>query len=182
MDAGFIGDEKVRQRVENALEHILVLYEESKQTSNPKYKTEKYRTIILYVVSILEAVLFAVYAERENKIKKPEYKWKQKLSNKYICIDDGGNRCDGSTVIALKQSTDKAELEIGFQELTSFLVDEKVLKKETAERMCAISGLRNTFHFRKLGSHNCALTDVEEAFELLEYSLKHSRRFLPATK
>lgn len=181
MDAGFIGDEEVRQRVENALEYILVLYEESKRSTKPQYTAEKYRTIILYVVSILEATLFAIYAERVNKIKKVEYKWKQNLPKRYICIDDVGDACDGDVVIAFEQQIEKGEQEVGFKELTAYLVSEKILKKDTADKMCRINSLRNTFHFRKRGSHQCTLPDVEEALELLEYSLNHSRRFVSAS-
>ena len=65
MDLAFIVDHSLRQRIEDSIEYIYTLYEDSKQSDkNELYITETYRVIILYTVSIIEAVLFYIYEKR----------------------------------------------------------------------------------------------------------------------
>lgn len=177
MDQRISTSEHLPERVKNALEFIFVLYDETKTLANPKHKTEKYRTIVLYTISVLEAVLFAAYESKARKIKKCEYRRKQALPKNYICVDDTGKKYEGTLIMALEQYVEKSEPEISFQELVKHLQTENVLKKETAERILKVNTLRNMFHFRKHGTHECTVEDVEEALALLEYSLSHARRF-----
>lgn len=58
MEIGFISDSELQDRINNAIEFIFTQYEESKTNNNNRYREETYRIIILYVVSVIEALLF----------------------------------------------------------------------------------------------------------------------------
>ena len=53
----FISDATLRKRVEDSIEYIYVLFDDAKKTENKLFQEETYRVIVLYVVSIIEAIL-----------------------------------------------------------------------------------------------------------------------------
>ena len=68
-DIDFIKDEELKKRLEDSIEYIFALFEQSKGAGQKEiYLEETYRVIILYVVSVIEAVLLYFYKERGEKI------------------------------------------------------------------------------------------------------------------
>jgi hypothetical protein len=174
MDLAFITDAALRQRVEDAIEYIYTLYEESKGSDkNDLYRTETYRVIILYTISIIEAVLFYLYERKGMTIKKLEYKEKQSLPTKYLHSDTKGR-----VIIAVEKSSEKSESEISLKELIQFFVTNKVLKKETAEKLHEIMRTRNSVHLRQKGHGSCSVEQVEESLDFLVYVLTHAPKSL----
>lgn len=58
MELTFIKDTELQERIENAIEYIYTLFEQSKNVEQNKlYQQETYRVTILYVVSTIEAIL-----------------------------------------------------------------------------------------------------------------------------
>jgi hypothetical protein len=164
--AYFISDDKIKSRIDNSIEYILALYAEVHHSSKKTYREETYRVIILYCVSIIEALLLVIYTNKlDSKIYKTEYKEPHKLSENY-------QNKDGTIVVAVQKDVPKEEKEIGLRELVAFLKKNKILKKETASRITAINDRRNTFHFHKKGKTACTVQDVEEALDLINTVLR----------
>src|SRR3989338_4614638 len=100
-DLDFVEDSALRKTLENSIEYIYALFEETKaKKQNKLYQEETYRVIILYVVSAIEAVLLYFYKVREEKITYPEYKDVQILPKQYFYKDK-----EGSPVIVAVQET-----------------------------------------------------------------------------
>lgn len=172
MDLAFIVDHSLRQRIEDSIEYIYTLYEDSKQSDkNELYITETYRVIILYTVSIIEAVLFYIYEKRGSVLTKTEYKEKEYLVETYR-----NDKVPGKLVIAVERVTDKKESEISLKELIQFLCTENVIKKETEEKLLSLIKTRNSVHLRQSGGGLCSVDDVDDALQLLVYVLTHAPR------
>lgn len=166
MDLQFISNEKLRERIGDALSYILVLDANARQSNEIVFKFETYRVIILYAHSIIEALLHEAYGKLEEEIERVEYKDPSSLSKNFTHKEFK----DGEVVIAVRKSVVKTEREIGFFELVQFLED-KILKPETVERMKKLNDLRNSFHLKKVDSILCKEADVDEALQLLELTL-----------
>ncbi len=174
MELAFITNPSLRQRIEDSIEYIYTLYEESKQSDkNELFKTETHRVIILYTVSIIEALLFYIYEKKGLTITRVDYKEKEHLPESYRNI-----KVDGRIVIAIEKHTPKQESEISLRELVHFLVTEKIVKEETESKLLSIIKTRNSVHLRHKGFTTCSVADVDEALELLVYTLSHAPRFL----
>ncbi len=172
MELGFIKDQLLRQRTEDSVEYIYAIYEESKGIGkNDLYRTETYRVIILYTVSIIEAILFYIYETRDNKITKTEYKEKSFLPSTYI-----NDKVSGKTIVATEKISEKTESEISLKELVQFLKAEKVLKYETSQDLLKIIQMRNSVHLRQKTSSRHSIEEIEKSLELLSYILKHAPR------
>lgn len=167
MDFEFIKDSALRKKIEDSVEYIFALYEEAKRgDKNELFKTETFRVIILYTVSIIEAVLLYIYHQRESRMVKEEHKEIQTLENQYK-----NTHVEGRVVVSVVKKSEKKDIEIRFQEIVKFLQNEKVLRSETADRMLEINDTRNTFHLRKERMSPCTVGEVEGALELLLYVL-----------
>lgn len=162
MRADFIQDKKLQKRVEDSLDYIFTLYETTKKQINSDiYIQETYRVLILYCASIIEALLFELYHQGEQRILRTEYKDPQVLSDQYR-----NSKLKGTVVIATRTQRGSSEVEIGLNELITFL-HPKPLKQETRDRLLTLNSLRNSFHLRKTGSTRCTRADVDEALDLL---------------
>ncbi len=174
MELAFITDALLRQRIEDSIEYIYTLYEESKQSDKNKlYSTETYRVIILYTVSIIEAVLFHIYEKRRVILTKVEYKEKEYIRDTYL-----NSKVKGRIVVAVEKITEKTESEISLKELVQFLVKENVLKVETGERLIDIMKTRNSVHLRQKAGQTCTIKQVDDALEFLLYTITHAHRSL----
>ncbi len=172
MELAFITDAQLRQRIEDSIEYIYALYEESKHSDkNELYQTETYRVIILYTVSIIEAVLFYIYEKRGSVLTKTEYKEREYLHESYK-----NSKVSGKLVVAVEKITEKSESEIGLKELVNFLSIEKIIKRETEEKLLNVIKTRNSVHLRQKGTNSCTIDEVEDALELLVYILSHAPR------
>lgn len=172
MKADFISDNKLKQRVEDSIEYVLALYEMAEKSENETFQAETSRVIVLYCVSIMEALFLSIYHKQNKKIKQIEFRNVSKLATGYV-----HENLEGDVVVAVRCEKEKTEPEIGFNELLSFLKGE-TLTTETVDRIKKINQLRNSFHLRKQGESICGVVEVEEALSLLELTLKHTPRFL----
>jgi hypothetical protein len=140
MELSYISDALLRQRIEDSIEFIYALYEKSKQIdTSDLYKTETYRVIVVYTVSIIEAVLFDLYGKRKKKISKVEYKELGYIKDTYKNI-----RVAGKVLVAVEKIIEKTESEISLRELVLFLEKDGALKNETSAKLLSILPLRNS--------------------------------------
>lgn len=178
MELAFITDLVLRQRIEGSVEYIYALYENTKSNEERTlYHTETYRVIILYTVSIIEAVLFYIYEKKNFEICKTEYKDIVHLPESYKNINSANKSSDGRVVIALEKISSKKESEIALKELVEFLTIKKVLKKETEQELLKIIKTRNSVHLRQSTRHNSTIADVDASLDLLVYVLTNAIRF-----
>ncbi len=178
-DFDFIKDKELRTTLENSIEYIYALFEESKKGEQKQlYKEETHRVIILYVISAIEAVLLYFYKERGEKIEYIEYKFVEALSNDYNHKKKGGL----PVVVAVQEKVERKEHQIGLYDLVVLFRDKKRIKDKTAKDILELNDIRNTFHFSKPRMKNCDLKDVESALNLLVYVLQGAPRALTISK
>ena len=97
MDTDFINDKKLRERINVSIEYIFALYEDAKDNESKEFKKETYRVIILYTVSIIEALLFSIYHQMEDRLCRTDYKDIVELNKQY---KHAGH--EGSIVISVR--------------------------------------------------------------------------------
>ncbi len=169
-DLDFIKDKSLHKTLEDSIEFIYALLEKSKDDGQKKlYQEETYRIIILYVVSVIEAVLLYFYKIRGEKIEYAEYKFVQTLPPEYIHIKKNSCR----TIIAVQEMHEKQEHQIGLHDLVNFFKDKKLIEEKIANDILELNDMRNTFHFSKPRAKSCDLEGVEEALQILVYVLEH---------
>jgi len=170
-DLNFIKDEDLHSKVENSIEYIYALYEQSKADGQNKlYQEETYRVIVLYIVSVIEAILLYFYKVRGEKITYLEYKFPQALLPGYQHLDRKGL----PVVIAVQEKVEKKEHQLGIHELVKFFSEKRLIKVKTAESILEMNDVRNTFHFNKPRAKNCDLEKVEAALSLLVHTLENA--------
>jgi len=174
MDLDFITDSALRQRIKDSVEYIYTTLELSKDaTKKELFRAETYRVIVLYIASVIEAILFYLYSRRGIYLQKEEYKKVHLVGNGYVNTEVSS----GKVIIATVKTVDKKESEIGFKELVIFLEAQKILKKETSKQMLSLYNMRNTFHLRKEQELPCTVADVERYLQLLLYTLTNVAKF-----
>lgn len=170
-DFEFIKDEELRKTIENSIEYIYTLLEQSKSNDqNELYREETRRVIILYVVSTIEAILLYFYKVRGEKIDYPEYKFVQILPSEY----EHSGKPGLPVVIAVQEKLEKHEHQIGLYDLVFFFKTKKLIQEKTANDILELNDIRNTLHFNKPRSKNCDVKQVEAAFQLLVYTIERA--------
>ena len=178
-DLDFIKDKELRSTLENSIEYIYALFEESKNGEQKQlYKEETYRVIILYVISAIEAVLLYFYKERGEKIEYLEYKFIQSLSKNYSHKE----KKELPVIVAVQEKVEKKEHDIGLHDLVILFRSKKLIKEKTANDILELNDIRNTFHFNKPRTKNCDLKHVESALNLLVYTLQGTPKALMVDK
>ena len=168
-DIDFIKDEELKKRLEDSIEYIFALFEQSKDAGQKeRYQEETYRVIILYIVSVIEAVFLYFYKVRGEKIEYVEYKFVQVLPSEYEHREKKGL----PVVVAIQEKLEKQEHQIGLHDLVIFFKTKKLMQEKTANDILELNDVRNTFHLNKPRAKNCDLKRVESALQLLVYTLE----------
>lgn len=174
----FIKDKELRKKLEDSIEYIYALFEQSKDDGQKKlYQEETYRVIILYIVSAIEAVLLYFYKVRGEKIEQTEYKFIQALPLQYGHIGKPGL----PVIIAVQEKIEKREHQLGMHELITYFKGKKLIKEQTATDILDMNDVRNTFHFNKPRAHECDLKRVEKALQLLLHTIENAPKTLRVT-
>jgi len=174
-DLDFIKDKELRKTLDDSIEYIYALFEQSKDGGQKKsYQEETYRVIILYVVSAIEAVLLYFYKARGEKIEYPEYKFVCTLPPEYT----HAAKPKSPMVIAVQEQVEKREQQVGIHELVAFFKSKKLILDKTAKDILDMNDVRNTFHFNKQRAQACDLQRVEKALQLLVHTLKNAPKAL----
>jgi hypothetical protein len=177
-ELSFITDASLRKTVEDSIEYTYVLFEESKKkTDNKLFAEETYRVIILYVVSVIEAILLYLYKKGGYEMKYTDYKFINTLPEAYRHEKSDGCRI----IVAVQKDINKSEHQIGLSDLVNYFRDEKKIIKSTSEEILEINDLRNTFHLNKpRGKIICDIKQVERALKLLVYIIQKAPKGLLA--
>lgn len=168
-DLDFIKDEELHKTIEDSIEYIYVLFEQSKNNAQKElYLEETRRVIILYVVSVIEAILLYFYKARGEKIEYPEYKFIHTLPLEY----EHHKKAGLPVIIAVQEKVEKQEHQIGLHDLVVFLGDKKLMQDKTADAILELNDVRNTFHLNKPRAKNCDVKRVESALQLLVHTIE----------
>jgi len=165
----FIKDKELRATIENSIEYIYALFEQSNNSEQKElYREETYRVIILYVISAIEAVCLYLYKERGEKMECLEYKFVKTLPREF-----SHNKKSGSlVVVAVQEKIEKKEHQIGLYDLIIFFRNKGLILEKTANDILELNDVRNTFHLSKPRNKSCDLKRVESALKLLVHTIK----------
>ncbi len=168
-DFDFIRNENLRVIIKGSIEYIYALLEGLKNGEKSElYREETYRTIILYVISIIEAILLYFYKEINGKIEYSEYKFMQYLSENYICKE----KDNLPIIVAAEEKIVKKDYQISLHDLVKFFRGKKLIRREKADEILELNDIRNTFHFNKPRDKGCNINHVERALKLLVHTIK----------
>jgi hypothetical protein len=123
MNLDFIEDLDLRNRIQDSLNYVLILYRDA--TSHGRedvYSRETFRVLILYIVSIIEVLLFYTMKKKDHKIFFYDYKDIFVLPKEYT---------KDTLVLTLKNQKEKINSTIGLKELVDFYGNKNVLKKKS---------------------------------------------------
>jgi hypothetical protein len=161
----FITDKALRKTIEDSIEYTYLLFEQSKKEEETDlFREETYRVIVLYIISVIEAVLLYLFKSRKEEINYLEYKFIHNLPAGYKHSE--GKKAQ--VIIAVQKNSKKSDHQIGLFELVTFFKDKKLIKLDISKEILGINEVRNTFHFSK-PRHEivCEIKQVEKAYDLL---------------
>lgn len=163
-DLSFITDADLRKTLEDSIEYIYSLHEQSKfDKQQPLYQQETRRVIILYIVSVIEGLLLFSYKLQSEKLTRIEYKDVCQLPELYR----HKTKSNFPVVIAVREEVMRNDFEIGLRDLIGLFKRRKFISERLSEDLLDINNLRNTFHLTKQRTQNCDTINVEKALTLL---------------
>ncbi len=173
-DLLFITDIPLRNKIEDAIEMISLLYLLEKQGSFPRgFLKENRRMIILYSASVVEAVLLYVYKKKGFAIRKTNYLDVVTLPASYQLEP-------GSTLVVAKQvQGTRPDRELMLDILLKVCFDEGVIDAQLQARIEKAKNVRNTFHLSKSRKGlNCSPASANQSFEAVLDTIVQSREYL----
>ncbi len=166
----FIKNKNLEEILYKSIYYIYYLDEQSKIIENESHKEETRRVTILYVISIIEAILFYFYKQCEVKIIKIEYTDICTLPKNYI----NNKKEKSSVVVAVQNIKERKDETIGLVELINFFKERGKIKDDTVKQIIEINNIRNTFHLNKVRDKVCDIKNVESAIALLIHTIKNA--------
>ncbi|MDO8743054.1 MAG: hypothetical protein Q7J30_00625 [Candidatus Azambacteria bacterium] len=175
----FVQDNELRKTVEDAIQYIYIIFDQAKNSESELYKEETYRVIILYVISVIEAILLYVLKSRNEQITYIEYKYITSLPEGFSHSEVSKS----SVVVAVPKKQIKTDSQIGLVELVDFMKDGGLMKDQFAKKILVANDIRNTFHLTKSHSRiKCEIGTVEKSLELLIKVIKSAPKAIVFTK
>lgn len=123
-----------------------------------KYIDDINRTIILYNISIIEALLFFRVKKKKIKFLVQEYKHPHQLPAEF-------GKSNKIVVLAFRESTPKPDAQIWLSDLLKEQKD--FLGKKLYEQIKELQDVRNTLHLSKKRSERLTLAKSQESFDSL---------------
>ena len=171
----FIKDRELKSTLEGSVEYLYVLYEQSKDKEQKElFSEETRRVMILYVVSVIEAILLYVYKRQDGVIEKNEYKFVKPLPETF----SHSKKKECPVVVAVQEKVEKKDHEIGLHELVRFFKSKGLMREDTMSDILEMNDVRNTFHFSKPRRNSCSINRVEKAMQLLVYTIERAPKAL----
>ncbi len=175
----FIKDKELKRTVEDSIQYLSLIFDNAEKSNSNLYKEETYRVIILYVISIIEAILLYVLKKRDQKITHIQYKYVSSVEGSFM----HSKLPESPVVIAVQKEVVKDERKIGLVDLVTFMEKKKLMSPDSALKILNINDIRNTFHFTKPRDKiTCEIKTVENALELLVNIIKRAPKVIIYTK
>ena len=171
----FLKNKELEKTIEDSIQYIQIILKKAEEKESALYKEETYRVSVLYVVSIIEAILQRVIELRKEKIISIDYKYISPVDRKFKHTDLPND----SVVIAVQKKVNKENKRVGFAELVEFMKNKGLMKKDILDEILDINDVRNTFHFTKPRNKiTCEIQIVEKAFDLLVRVIKGAPKII----
>ena len=165
----FIKDKELKRTIEDSIQYLSLIFDSAKKSSSDLYKEETYRVIILYVISIIEAILLHVLKKRGEKMTHIQYKFASPIQESFKHAE----LPHSPVVIAVQKEETKDERRIGLADLVAFMEKRNLMSETFATKILDTNDIRNTFHFTKPRNKiTCEIKTVENALELLVDTIK----------
>jgi len=165
----FVKDRALKRTIEDSIQYLYLIFEQAKDSGSSLYKEETYRVIVLYVISIIEAILLYVLKKRGEKMTYTKYRYANPLPKSFKNSDVP----EGIVVVVVQSEEERDERKIGLADLVAFMEKRKLMSKDFATKILNMNDIRNTFHFTKpRGKITCEIETVESALELLVGTIK----------
>ncbi len=169
----FISDTTIRLKITDAIETISGLYfVEQDKKYTVELSKEIRRIIILYVASVIEAVMLYVYRKYNFSLTKLNY-------SEVVILPDNFQFQTGSRVVIAKQIVEtKNERELMLDVLVKLFLEKKIISKKLAKKIKKTKDIRNTFHLSKsrtgiLVSRVIVESSVEALYEMITTAKKY---------
>jgi hypothetical protein len=163
-ELSFIRDTELRRTIEDAIQYIYIIFDQARRSDNSLYKEETYRVIVLYVVSVMEALLLYTLKSLDKKITYCDYKYVSLLPPELTHTERPGD----PLIIAVQTECVKHNSAIRFVELVEYMKNINFLEKDLVKDLLHINDIRNTFHFTKPRDQITNEVDtVEKSLDLL---------------
>ena len=174
-ELNFLKDKDLKKTIEDSIQYVRIVSKQAKDSEKALFKEETYRVIILYIVSIIEAVLLHIFSLRNEKIDRLDYNYVNPISREF----KHSELPHDVVVIAVQKKTIKDNKHIGLVELIDFMKTNYLIEKKLAQEILDINNIRNTFHFTKPRNEiTCEIKIVENALELLIKVLKNAPKMI----
>jgi hypothetical protein len=175
----FLESKELKRTIEDSIQYMYIIFEDAKDSENPLYKEETYRVIVLYVISIIEAILLYVLKKRDDKIMHSQYKYVTAINPSFRHSE----LPNSTVVVAVQKEEEKDERTIKLSDIVDFMKKGGLMDKKFAERILDVNSIRNTFHFTKPRNKiTCEIKTVEKALELLVDTIKRAPRAISYRK
>ncbi|MFA4830964.1 MAG: hypothetical protein WC862_00775 [Patescibacteria group bacterium] len=163
-DLSFLKNKELSKIIEDSIQYIQIIFEESDKKESALYKEETYRVILLYVTSIIEAILLRVLELRKETIPSIDYKYTSPVNKQFKHV----KLPKDTVVIAVQQRSEKDNKRIGLVELVNYMKNNDLVEEKIIQEILDINDIRNTFHFTKPRDQiTFEIKTIEKAFELL---------------
>ncbi len=175
----FIKDGELKRTVEDSIQYLSLIFDNAEKSSSDLYKEETYRVIILYVISIIEAILLYVLKKRGEKITHIQYKYISSVEESFRHSELPSS----PVVIAVQKEEVKDDRRIGLVDLVTFMEKKNLMSSDSAFKILNVNDIRNTFHFTKPRDKiTCEIKTVENALELLVNIIKKAPKVIIYTE
>jgi len=175
----FLKDKDLKRTIEDSIQYIQIISKQARDSESALYKEETYRVVILYVVSIIEAVLLHIFNLRNEKIDCLDYNYVNPISPEFKHL----KLPHDVVIIAVQKKTTKDNKRIGLAELVDFMKSSSLIEKKLAQKILDINNIRNTFHFTKPRNKiTCEIKIIENALELLIGVIKNAPKMIASKK
>ncbi len=169
----FIKDRELKRTIKDSIQYFSLIFDSAKKSSSDLYKEETYRVIILYVISIIEAILLYVLKKRGGEMMHIQYKFVSPIQESFKHAE----LPNSPVVIAVQKEEIKNERRIGLVDLVAFMEKSNLMSETFATKILDTNDIRNTFHFTKPRNKiTCEIETVENALELLVDTIKKARK------
>ena len=163
----FIRKDILRQNLDEAFNHVVTLlpFTES-STYNEAAKSAFRKTIIIYMASIIEALLFSVLDNNftDEEVAEHYSAWELKDKNVLYVVDEKHEIVAG-TYKKINSKTGKDKMNLGH--VNKFLKTKNIISKSLHDKIDEVRELRNDQH---IGNHkkvkSYSKNDLEKAFSV----------------
>lgn len=162
---GFIRDDVLRQNIERAFDHIIILLTLSESADYKEFARSSFRkTIIIHTASIIEALLLYLLKEKCDKKNLVNEHWELK-NIKDLHVVSSTHKIVGGDYKKISETIDPNKLNLG--QIGIFLTNQHLISEDLFKKIDKVRALRNEQHIGTNASlKEYSKTDLEFVFSV----------------